>query len=195
MTLFERYRKEIREELRKELLRENPMAVPRVEKVVINVGMGEALKDRSVLEKMAKQVGIITGQRPKTTRAKKSEAGFGLRAGTPVGLKVTLRGKRAYDFLEKLVDLVLPRLRDFQGIEVSSFDKRGNLNLGFEEQTVFPELTFEEIDRVRGLEVTVVTTAEDDREARLLLEKLGFPFKEERTRRGTASAPTLRKRR
>lgn len=178
MALYDQYKTEIQPKLMKELELKNSMAAPKVEKVVVSVGMGEAVVDKGVLEKMGKQLEIITGQKPKITKARKSEAGFKLRKGLPIGLKVTLRARRALDFLEKMIKVVLPRLRDFKGLNLASFDGQGNYNMGFEEQTAFPELSFDDIDRIRGLEVTVVTTARDDESGKKLLEGLGFLFKE-----------------
>lgn len=150
-----------------------------VEKVVINLGIGEGASDKGVIEKASQDLAVITGQKPKIARAKASIAGFKLRAGAPIGLVVTLRGKRMADFLEKLFKIVLPRLRDFQGLSVKSFDGRGNYNLGIAEYTVFPEIDYSKVEKVRGLEVTIVTRTSDDQEAKKLLESLGMPFEKE----------------
>jgi len=150
--------------------------VPRLEKVVLNIGIGEAIQNAKALEAAEEDLAIISGQHPITTRAKKSIAAFRLRTGMPVGLKVTLRGERMYDFLDKVFNTVLCRIREFQGVSRNSFDGRGNYTLAFREQTVFPEIDYDKIDKVRGLEVSVVTTAKTDEEGRQLLELLGMPF-------------------
>ena len=152
------------------------MAVPQVKKVVLNMGVGVALKDKTQLDKAAQDLAQITGQKPLVTKAHKSVAGFKLRQGQAIGLKVTLRGKRMYDFLEKLFRIVLPRLRDFQGLSLSGFDGYGNYNLGIKEQIVFPEIDYGKIDRVRGLQISIVTTAPNDQVARRLLSLMGAPF-------------------
>lgn len=177
MTLQEKYQKEVMPALKKELGLANVLAVPKVEKIVVNIGLGEALTNKKALEIMSGQLGLITGQKPVVTRAKKAISSFKLRAGMPVGLKVTLRGKRAYDFLQKLILIVLPRVRDFRGISKKAFDGQGNLSLGFSEIIVFQEADYKSLDKVRGLEVTIVTSSKDDKTGRLLLEKLGMPFK------------------
>lgn len=174
--LQEKYEKEIRSILLKEFNLKNPLAVARLEKIVVNVGLGEALINKNVLEAAAKQLAIICGQKPKVTTAKRSISSFKLRAGAPIGLKVTLRGIKMYDFLLKLISVVLPRVRDFHGLKKSGFDKSGNYSLGFSEQTIFPEISFDEIDKIRGLEVTIVTTAGEPKQAFRLLELLGMPF-------------------
>lgn len=155
------------------------MAVPRIVKVVINMGLKEAKEDKKVLETVGEQLQAISGQKPKVCRAKKSIAGFKLGKGQPVGLCVTLRGERALAFLEKLFRIVLPRVRDFSGLSVAGFDGRGNYNLGISEQIVFTEIDFAKIDKTRGLQITIVTNAETDEKAKLLLEKLGMPFAKE----------------
>jgi large subunit ribosomal protein L5 len=179
MTLQQTYQKEIASVLQKELSLSNKHMTPRIEKILINVGLGEALKDKKVIDHMAKQLMLITGQKPLVTKSNKAIAAFKLRAGMPIGLKVTLRDKRMYAFLEKLIRIVLPRVRDFRGINPKSFDKQGNISIGFSEITVFPEVNYEDLDKIRGLEVVIVTSTRDDRKARLLLEKLGMPFKKE----------------
>jgi large subunit ribosomal protein L5 len=156
-----------------------PMAVPRLEKIVLNVGLGEALGDKGVIDKVIDYLKTITGQKGVPTLAKKSIAGFSLRAGQPIGAKVTLRGKRMYPFLERLIKVVLPRTRDFKGVDPDSLDERGNCSLGFSEQLVFPEVSYDQIDKVRGLEVTLVTSARDKKSGRRLLELLGLPFAKE----------------
>jgi len=171
------YQNTVRPELMRRFNYTTPMAVPRLEKVVINQGVGEAKDDSKVLDKAAKELAIITLQKPVITKAKKSISNFKLRAGMPIGLKVTLRGEQMYTFLEKLLHVALPRIRDFRGVNPNSFDGRGNYNLGLKEQTVFPEITFDMVDTVRGMDITVVTSARTDEEARALLEGLGFPFR------------------
>lgn len=177
MTLQEKYHKEVMPALKKELGLANVLAVPKVEKIVVNIGLGEALTNKKALEIMSGQLGLITGQKPVVTRAKKAISSFKLRAGMPVGLKVTLRGKRAYDFLQKLISIVLPRVRDFRGISEKSFDGQGNLSLGFSEIIVFQEADYKTLDKVRGAEISIVTTANTNEGGKLLLEKLGMPFK------------------
>jgi large subunit ribosomal protein L5 len=174
--LKERYRKEVIPKLMELCGYRNIMQVPRLDKIVLNIGLGEAIRDAKVLEAAEKDLVVISGQKPVITRAKKSIASFKLRAGMPIGLKVTLRGKRMYDFFDKLVNAVLPRVREFQGVSRNSFDGRGNYTLGLKEQIVFPEVDYDSIDRVRGLEVSIITTAKTDDEGRHLLEALGMPF-------------------
>jgi len=175
MSLQQKYI-QIKDELQKELQLVNPMQIPKMTKIVINVGLGEALMDHKVIEKVADQLKTITGQKPMVTRAKTSISTFKLRVGDKIGLKVTLRGKRMYDFLEKLITIVFPRVRDFRGISKKSFDGRGNYNVGLKEQTVFPEIEYSQVDKIRGLEVTFVTNAGTNQAAELLLTKLGMPF-------------------
>lgn len=159
--------------------RDNPLVAPRLTKIVVNVGLGEALTNKKALEAASEHLANITGQKPIVTRAKRAISGFKLRAGREIGLKVTLRKKRMYNFFEKLTRVVLPRLRDFRGVDISKFDKQGNLSLGFADYTAFPEMDNKEVDRIRGLEVTLVTSATSDKEAKLLLEKMGMPFGKE----------------
>lgn len=163
--------------LQKDLGYENVMQVPRLEKIVVNIGMGEALQNAKALDAAVQDIMIITGQRPIVTRARKSIAGFKLREGNPIGVKVTLRGKRMWDFLDRLCNMALPRQRDFRGISPDSFDGRGNYSLGLREQLIFPEVDYDKIDRIRGLEVTIVTTAKTDEEGLRLLQHLGLPFR------------------
>lgn len=179
MNLFERYKKEITPLLLKKLGVKSPMAVPRITKVVLNTGLKEAKDDKKILETVGEQLGSISGQKPKTNRAKKSIAGFKLGKGQPIGLSVTLRGKRAYTFLEKLFTIVLPRVRDFSGVNPESFDGCGNYSLGIKEQIVFSEIDFGKIDKTRGLQITIATDAKDDKKAKILLEELGMPFAKE----------------
>jgi large subunit ribosomal protein L5 len=174
--LKEKYKNEVAPALIERVGYKNVMQVPRLEKVVLNIGVGEAIQNAKALESAEGDLATISGQHPVTTRAKKSIAAFRLRAGMPIGLKVTLRGERMYDFLDKLLNTVLCRIREFQGVPRSSFDGRGNYTLAFREQTVFPEIEYDKIDRARGLEVSIVTTAKTDEEGRNLLELLGMPF-------------------
>ncbi len=174
--LKERYRKEVISTLMERYGYKNIMRVPRLEKVVLNIGVGEAIQNAKALEAAERDLAAISGQHPVTTRAKKSIAAFKLRAGMPIGLKVTLRGERMYDFFDKLVNTVLCRIREFQGVSRNSFDGRGNYTLAFKEQTVFPEIDYDKIDRARGLEVSIITTAKGDEEGGNLLELLGMPF-------------------
>ncbi len=154
----------------------NPLAKPKLKKIILNMGLKEALADKKVLDSVSEQLKQITGQKPMTTYARKAIAAFKLRKGEPIGLKVTLRSKRMGDFLQKLVAIVLPRVRDFKGIPESGFDGKGNYTLGINEIIIFPEIDYAKIDKIRGLEVTLVTTAKDNKEARNLLEDLGMPF-------------------
>jgi len=177
--LKERYKQEIVPTLMEGNGYNNIMQVPHLEKVVLNIGVGEAIQNAKALEAAEKDLVAISGQHPITTRSKKSIAAFKLRAGMPVGLKVTLRGERMYDFFDRLVNAVLPRIREFQGVPQNSFDGRGNYTLGLKEQTVFPEIDYDKIDKARGLEVSIITTANTDEEGRHLLELLGMPFAED----------------
>jgi len=154
----------------------NPMQIPRLDKVVVNIGLGEAIQNAKALDAAVHDLTQITGQKPIVTRAKRSIAQFRLRTGMPIGAKVTLRGQRMYDFLERTMRLALPRIRDFRGITPRSFDGRGNFSLGLREQLVFPEIDYDKIDRLRGMEISIVTTAKTDEEGRKLLELLGMPF-------------------
>ena len=174
--LKERYRKEIIPRLMEVCGYNNVMQAPRLEKIVLNIGLGEAIQNAKALEAAEGDLAAISGQHAVTTRAKKSIAAFKLRTGMPIGLKVTLRGERMYDFYDKLVNVVLPRVREFQGVSRNAFDGRGNYTLGFKEQTVFSEIDYDKVDKMRGLEVTIATTARTDDEGRHLLELLGMPF-------------------
>ena len=174
--LKERYRQEVVPALMAEFAYRNVMQVPRVEKVVVNIGLGEATKNAQALEAAEKDLAAITGQHPVVTRARRSISGFKLRKGMPIGIMVTLRGSRMYDFLDKLLNVTLPRIRDFQGTPVNSFDGRGNYTIGLREQIIFPEIEYDKVDRVRGLEVSIITTARTNDEGRKLLELLGMPF-------------------
>lgn len=175
--LKDRYRKEIVPALMEEFAYRNVMEAPRLQKIVVNVGLGEALQDVKALDAATRDIATITGQKPIITRAKKSVAGFKLREGNPIGVKVTLRGNRMYDFLDRMCNVALPRRRDFRGISPDSFDGRGNYTLGFSEQLVWPEVDYDSIDKIRGMEVTIVTTARTDEEARRLLQLFGMPFR------------------
>lgn len=174
--LLEKYNNEIIPVLLKEFNVKNRMAVVHIEKIVVNIGLGEALENKNVMEHASKQLALITGQKPQSTVARRSIATFKLRAGTPIGLKVTLRGYRMYDFLLKLIAIVLPRVRDFRGISKNSFDKVGNYSIGFSDQTIFPEINFDQIDKIRGLEITIVTSGRNQTQAYRLLELLDMPF-------------------
>jgi large subunit ribosomal protein L5 len=173
----EMYQEQIVPALTKELGYTNVMQVPRIEKVVVNIGMGEALQNAKSLDAALQDMMTITGQRPIITRARKSIAAFKLRAGNPIGVKVTLRGNRMWDFLDRLFNIALPRQRDFRGVSPDAFDGRGNYSLGLREQLVFPEINYDNIDRIRGMEITIVTTAETDEEGFHLLRHLGMPFR------------------
>ena len=157
----------------------NPMRVPKITKVVLNMGLGEAVTDKKVLESAAEDLTKISGQKVVVTKARKSIAGFKIREGWPVGLKVTLRGERMYEFLERLVDIAIPRIRDFRGLNPKSFDGRGNYAMGLKEQIIFPEISYDQIEKVRGMDIIVTTTAKTDDEARELLRLFGFPFPQE----------------
>jgi large subunit ribosomal protein L5 len=174
--LRQRYHDEIVPALQREFSYPNPMQIPRLDKVVVNIGLGEAIANAKALDAAVGDLTTITGQKPIVTRAKRSIAQFRLRTGMPIGAKVTLRGQRMYDFLERTLALALPRIRDFRGIPTRSFDGRGNFSLGLREQLVYPEIDYDKIDRLRGLEISIVTTAKTDEEGRKLLELLGMPF-------------------
>jgi large subunit ribosomal protein L5 len=171
-----RYRQEVVARLQQELGLPNPMQVPRLEKVVINMGVGDALKDGRMLEAAVEDLQIITGQKPVITKARKSIAGFKLREGSAIGVKVTLRGDRMWEFVDRLVAIAIPRIRDFRGLNPRAFDGRGNYTLGLTEQLIFPEIDYDKVATVRGMDITVVTTATSDEEGRALLVALGFPF-------------------
>jgi large subunit ribosomal protein L5 len=171
------YQADVVPEMRKQYNYANVMEVPRLTKIVVNIGMGEALSDANSLDKAADDVATITGQKPIITRAKRSIANFRLREGNPIGVATTLRGARMYEFLDRLVSAALPRIRDFQGLNPNAFDGRGNYSLGVREQLIFPEIDYDKVDKVRGMQVTIVTTARTDEEGRRLLELMGMPFK------------------
>ena len=176
------YETDLRPQLQRELGLRNVMQVPRLEKIVLNCGVGLATEQKSLLDGAVADLTVITGQKPLVTRAKKSIAGFKLRAGNPIGAKVTLRGARMWEFYDRLVSLAIPRIRDFRGMEPSSFDGRGNYTFGVTEQLIFPEIDYDSIDTVRGMDITIVTTANSDDEGRALLSALGFPFRRESER-------------
>jgi large subunit ribosomal protein L5 len=175
--LYETYKSEIVPKLMEKFQYKNIMQVPRVERVVVNIGVGEAIQNPKALDGAVNDLTLISGQKPVVTRAKKSIAGFKLREGMAIGCKVTLRGERMYNFLDKLINLSLPRVRDFRGVSPQAFDGRGNYSLGIKEQTIFPEIEYDKIDKIRGLEVVIVTTAKTDEEARELLRHMGMPFR------------------
>ena len=175
--LKEKYRQEVVSALQKEFSYKNPMQVPTINKVVINIGMGEVIQNAKAMDAAVSDLATITGQRPVITRAKRSVAAFKLREGMQIGCMVTLRGERMFQFLDKLINVALPRLRDFQGVSAEAFDGRGNYTLGLREQLVFPEIDYDKVDKVRGMEVSLVTTARTDEEGRRLLALLGMPFK------------------
>lgn len=176
-VLKQRYKEVAVPRLREALGYTNPMQAPTIEKVVLNIGLGEALQNPKALDAAAGDLATITGQRPVITKAKKSIAQFKIREGNAIGAMVTLRGDRAWEFLDRLINITLPTIRDFRGVSARSFDGRGNYTLGMREQVVFPEIEYDRVDRVRGLEVSIVTTAKTDEEGRLLLELLGMPFR------------------
>ena len=176
-----RFGSEIRAQLQKDLGLENVMQVPRPEKIIVNMGVGEASKDAKLLDGAVRDLTAITGQKPAIRRARKSIATFKIREGMPIGAAVTMRGDRMWDFLDRLTSIVLPRIRDFRGLNPRSFDGRGNYTFGLTEQLVFPEIDYDDIDQPRGMDVTIVTTATSDDEGRALLKALGFPLRETRT--------------
>ncbi len=175
--LKDRYREEVAPALKERFGIENPMRIPKLEKIIVNMGVGEAAQDSRRLDGAMEDLAKITGQKPQLRRARKSVAGFKIREGMPVGARATLRGERMWEFLDRLVSIALPRVRDFRGINPNAFDGRGNFALGLREQTIFPEVSYDSIDSMRGLDVAVVTTAETDEEARELLRMLGMPFR------------------
>jgi large subunit ribosomal protein L5 len=176
--LKERYLEEIRPQMREEFNYRNDLEVPKIEKIVVNIGVGEAIANNRALDAAIGDLTAVTGQKPVVTRAKKSIAAFRLRAGMPIGAMVTLRGDKMYEFMDRLTNIALPRVRDFRGISPKSFDGRGNYTLGLREQLIFPEIDYDKIDKTRGMEVSIVTTAKSDEEGRRLLGLLGMPFRE-----------------
>ena len=175
--LKELYSKELAPKLKEELGLDNVMSVPRITKITINMGVGEAVGDKKVLEHAVSDMTAITGQKPIVTNARKSIAGFKIRDGWPIGCKVTLRGERMYEFLERLIDIAIPRIRDFRGISPKQFDGRGNFSMGVTEQIIFPEVDYDKVDKVRGLDICITTTAASDDQGRALLKAFNFPFK------------------
>ncbi len=180
MRLLEKYRAEVVPALQKEFGYENLMAVPKIIKVVINMGLGESIQNPKSLDHAVGDLTKIAGQKPVITKAKKSIATFKLREGMNIGTMVTLRGARMYEFLDRFMNLALPRIRDFRGVSAKSFDGRGNYSLGIKEQLIFPEIEYDKVDKIRGMDITIVTTAKTDEEARALLRKMGMPFREAR---------------
>jgi large subunit ribosomal protein L5 len=175
--LKDRYQKDVAPAIAKEFGITNPMAIPRVQKVVLNMGMGEAIANAKILDTAADELRAITGQKPVITKAKKSIASFKLRQGMPIGVMVTLRGDRMYEFLDRLVSIALPRVRDFRGVSPKAFDGRGNYTIGVREQLIFPEIDFNKVDKLRGMNISIITTARNDEQARALLKGLGMPFR------------------
>jgi large subunit ribosomal protein L5 len=175
--LKEKYLNEVVPALQKEFGYDNVMRIPRLHKAVVNIGMGEAIQNSKAMDNARRDLADITGQQPVVTRAKRSVAAFKLREGMPIGIMVTLRGQRMWDFLDKVMNIALPRTRDFQGVSPDAFDGRGNYTLGMREQLVFPEVDYDKVDKVRGMEITIVTTAQNDEEGRRLLTLLGMPFR------------------
>ena len=178
VRLREKFQKEVAPALMKELELKNPMAVPRLHKIVLNMGLGEATQNAKVLDPAVNELGQIAGQKPVITRAKKSIAAFKVRSGMPIGAMVTLRGDRMYEFFDRLVNVALPRVRDFRGVSTKSFDGRGNYTLGVKDQLIFPEIDYAKVDKMKGMNVTIVTTASDDNQARALLKHMGMPFRQ-----------------
>ncbi len=176
--LKERFEKEIRPALVKEFGFKNPMQAPRLEKVVVNMGLGEAINNGKIIDASVEQLGQLTGQKPVITKARKSIANFKLRQGQSIGAMVTLRGDRAYEFLDRLVNIALPRVRDFKGVSPKAFDGKGNYTLGIREQIIFPEIDYDKVEKIKGMNITVVTTARNDEEGRALLRFLGMPFRQ-----------------
>ena len=176
--LKEKYQKEIRPALAKELGLENLMAVPRLEKIVLNMGLGEATQNVKLMDPLVADLAAVAGQKPVTTRAKKSIAAFKLREGMPIGAMVTLRGDIMYEFLDRLVAVALPRVRDFKGVSTKSFDGRGNYTLGMRDQLIFPEVDYARVEKLKGMNITIVTTARDDNQGRALLRQFGIPFRQ-----------------
>jgi len=179
VPLKDKYKNEIVPILMKEFNYKNIHQVPKIEKIVINMGVGEGARNPEIIEKHAQELAKITGQKPIITKAKKSISNFKIRRGMPIGIKVTLRGARMYNFLYKLINIVLPKVRDFRGLDPNSFDGRGNYSFGLSEQLVFPEISPDEVKRIQGMDITIVTTAKTDQEAKRLLELFGMPFKRE----------------
>ena len=176
--LKEKYHKEIKQALQKELGLNNSMAVPKLEKIVINMGLGEATQNNKLLDPLVADLAQISGQKPITTKAKKSIAAFKVRSGMAIGAMVTLRSDKAYEFLDRLISIAMPRVRDFRGVSTKSFDGRGNYTLGLRDQLIFPEIDYSRVEKLKGMNVTIVTTARDDNQARALLRHFGMPFRQ-----------------
>ena len=176
--LREKYHKEIKKVLQKELGLDNPMAVPELEKIVVNMGLGEATQNNKLLDPLIGDLTLITGQKPVTTKAKKSIAAFKVRAGMSIGAMVTLRADKAYEFLDRLISIALPRVRDFRGVSTKSFDGRGTYTIGLRDQLIFPEVDYAKVEKLKGMNITIVTTAQDDNSARALLKHFGMPFRQ-----------------
>ncbi|MCY7346069.1 MAG: 50S ribosomal protein L5 [Pyrinomonadaceae bacterium] len=176
--LKEKYQNEIAPAIAKEFEIKNPMAIPRIEKIVVNMGVGEAISNAKILDTAVEELRVITGQKPVVTKAKKSIASFKLRQGMNIGTMVTLRGERMYEFLDRLISVALPRVRDFRGISGKAFDGRGNYTLGIREQLIFPEIDFNKVDKTRGMNISIITTAKTDEQSRALLKAMGMPFRQ-----------------
>ena len=176
--LKERYEKEVRSDLMKELGFTNPMQAPKLDKIVVNMGLGEAINNGKIIDASVEQLSAITGQKPVVTKARKSIANFKLRQGQSIGAMVTLRGDRMYEFFDRLVSIALPRVRDFKGVSPKAFDGKGNYTLGVREQIIFPEINYDKVEKIKGMNITVVTTARNDEEGRALLRHLGMPFRQ-----------------
>jgi large subunit ribosomal protein L5 len=177
VRLHQYYREQVVPRLQKELDIGNPMEVPRITKITVNMGVGEAVADKKVMDAAVGDLTKISGQKPLVTRSRQAIASFKIRAGLPIGCKVTLRGARMYEFLDRLISIAMPRIRDFRGVSARSFDGRGNYSLGVKEQIIFPEIQYDQIDQVRGMDITITTTAKDNRHGRALLEAFNFPFR------------------
>ena len=177
LNMKEQYKKEVVPALQAEFSYKNPMQVPRIEKITLNMGVGEAIGDKKLIENAVADLERLSGQKVVVTKARKSVAGFKIREGWPIGCKVTLRGERMWDFFDRLVHIAIPRVRDFRGLNPKSFDGRGNYSMGVREQIIFPEIEYDKVDKIRGLDITITTSAESDEEGRELLKAFGFPFK------------------
>ena len=177
VRLQQYYREQVLSRLQRDLGIQNPMEVPRITKITVNMGVGEAVADKKVMDAAVADLTKITGQKPLVTKSRKAIASFKIRAGLAIGCKVTLRGARMYEFLDRLISIAMPRIRDFRGVSPRSFDGRGNYSLGVKEQIIFPEIQYDQIDQVRGMDITITTTAKDDRHGRALLEAFNFPFR------------------
>ncbi|HJS88847.1 MAG TPA: 50S ribosomal protein L5 [Steroidobacteraceae bacterium] len=171
------YREQVLTRLQRDLGIQNPMEVPRITKITVNMGVGEAVADKKVMDAAVADITKITGQKPLVTKSRKAIASFKIRAGLAIGCKVTLRGARMYEFLDRLINIAMPRIRDFRGVSPRSFDGRGNYSLGVKEQIIFPEIQYDQIDQIRGMDITITTTARDNRQGRALLEAFNFPFR------------------